>query len=128
MANVKFTAFVNSALTSKEGEVWLLKTAESHRRENSEGEWETTARTFRDVRLSNNAPANIDLSEFAAEGTRVTVEGFELTIHSERDGQDYYNLTVYADSIELAESAQENKPQTKQTQQRKQTTQRGNRR
>lgn len=112
MADVKFTAFVNSALTSSEGEVWLLKTAESHRRENSEGEWETTARTFRDVRLANNADAGIDLSEFAVEGTRVTVEGFEVTIHSERDGRDYYNLTVYATSIELAET-QQSKPQQK---------------
>lgn len=107
MADIKFTGFVNQALTSAEGEVWLLKTAESHRRENAEtGEWETTARTFRDVRLSNDAAANIDLSAFAAEGTRIVVEGFEVTIHTERDGQDYYNLNVYASSIELAESAQ----------------------
>lgn len=113
MAQVKFTAFVNSALKSAEGEVWLLKTAESHRRENAEGEWETTARTFRDVRLSNSAPDNLDLSEFAAEGTRITVEGFELTTHTERDGQDYYNLTVYADSIELAPSAEPAKPARK---------------
>lgn len=123
MADIEFTAFVNSALKSKEGEVWLLKTAESHRRENDNGEWETTARTFRDVRLSNNAPDNIDLSEFAAEGTRIRVKGFELTIHTERDGQDYYNLNVYADSIELAESAEQPaKPM------RKASAQRGSRR
>lgn len=114
MAEIKFTGFVNNALKSAEGEVWLLKTAESHRRENANGEWETTARTFRDVRLSNNAPANIDLSEFAAEGTRVVVEGFEVTIHTESDGRDYYNLVVFANSIELAESSQAAAQQTRQ--------------
>ena len=109
MANVQFTAFVNNALKSSDGEVWLLKTAESHRREGEKGEWETTARTFRDVRLSNVAADNLDLSEFAAEGTRIVVEGFELTVHSEREGVDYYNLTVYADSIKLADSAEQPK-------------------
>lgn len=107
MADIKFTGFVNSALTSSEGEVWLLKTAESHRRENEQGEWETTARTFRDVRLSKDAAANIDLSAFAEEGTRIVVEGFEITIHTEKDGRDFYNLNVFASSVELAESAEQ---------------------
>jgi len=101
MADIEFTAFVDKVLTSKEdGQNWLLKTSETHRRENREtGEWETTARTFRDVRLSNDADP--DLFEAIHEGDRVRVKGFELTIASERDGQNYYNLTVYTSECEL---------------------------
>ena len=102
MADIKFTAFVNDVVASGQAGVWLLKTAESHRRENDAGEWETTARTFRDVRVAKGS--TIDLNEFPRD-SRIQVEGFEVTVHSERDGQDYYNLCVWADSIELVVSA-----------------------
>jgi hypothetical protein len=101
MANVEFTAFVNSILRNKDGQAWLLKTAEPHRRETvkGNGEWETTARTFRDVTLSNDADP--DMFESLHDGDRIVVKGFELTKHTSRGEQDFYNLTVYAYSAEL---------------------------
>lgn len=108
MANVEFTGFVNKTLTNGDGQVWLLKTAEPHRRENDKGEWETTARTFRDVLLSRDSDP--DMFAGFTEGDRVTVKGYELTVHSQSGGNDYYNLTVYADSIELLVSEEKPKP------------------
>jgi hypothetical protein len=125
MADIEFTAFVDKVLTSKEsGQNWLLKTSETHRRENREtGEWETTARTFRDVRLSNDSDP--DLFESVKEGDRVKIKGFELTIASERDDRTFYNLSVYASSCEPAEAAQQ---PAKEQGRRTTTPPRGNRR
>jgi single-stranded DNA-binding protein len=108
MADIKFTAFVNDVRKTADGkEVWLIKTAETHRRENENGEWETTARTFRDVRAQRNQ--GVDLSQFQ-EGDLVSVEGFEITIPSESNGQTYYNLSVFAHTAEKVESKAEEKP------------------
>jgi hypothetical protein len=104
MALIEATVFVNSALTSKDGETWLLKTAESHRRENDKGEWETTGRTFRDVKLAKDSAKDLDLADFAKEDTRIHIKGFEFTVPSERGDQTFYNLTVIATDIEIAES------------------------
>lgn len=104
MADIKFRAFVNDALTSSDGETWLLKTAETHRREKEDGSYETTARTFRDVRVSRDS--GIDLGEFS-EGDRVEVVGFETTIPSQKEGgETFYNLTVWASSVEKLEPAE----------------------
>jgi single-stranded DNA-binding protein len=113
MADIKFTAFVNDVRSTADGkEVWLLKTAETHRREGENAEWETTGRTFRDVRAIRDS--GVDLSQFA-EGDRVTVEGFEVTIPSEHNGQTYYNLTVWANSVEPAAPAADSKQQARPT-------------
>lgn len=107
MAAIEFIGFVND-VRQTDGEVWLLKTAETHRREGADGNWETTGRTFRDVRAI--ADSGIDLSDFKVDDI-ISVEGYEVTIPSKSGDTTYYNLTVWAHTIEKVES--EKKPAAK---------------
>lgn len=97
MAKIEFIGFVNETRESN-GETWLLKTAETHRRDGENGERETTARTFRDVLAIRDS--GVDLSQFKANDL-VSIVGYESTVVSEHNGVTYYNLTVWANSVEL---------------------------
>lgn len=80
---------------------WGMKTSEAHRRKNDAGEWETVARTFRTVKVSRDS--GIDLTQFV-KGDRVQVWGREVTEVREHDGKKYYDLVVWADRVERAET------------------------
>lgn len=93
MANVQIeSAFVEKVISGQQGP-FALKTVELHRRKNDRGEYETTARTFRDVK-----GRDVDFSQFA-EGDRVRIIGREVTEKREHEGKDYYSLVVWADAV-----------------------------
>lgn len=93
MAQVQIeNAFVEKILAGPNGP-FGLKTAEPHRRKNDRGEWETTGRTFRDVKGRDIEFAGL------AEGDRVKIYGREITEKREHDGKDYYSLIVWADAV-----------------------------
>lgn len=93
MANVQIeSAFVDKVISGQQGP-FALKTVEPHRRKNDRGEYETTARTFRDVK-----GRDVDFSQFA-EGDRVRIIGREVTEKREHEGKDYYSLVVWADAV-----------------------------
>lgn len=94
MAEIKFKAFVEDSKTTRDGEVFVLKTSEPHRRKNDQDQWETTARTFRDVKASRG----VSLAGFS-KGDRVEVVGQEKTEVREYDGKKLYTLVVWAESI-----------------------------
>lgn len=101
MADIKFTAFIEDTVRNQQGGVFVLKTSETHRRKNDRDEWETTSRTYRDVKVSRESGINLD--QFA-KGDRVEVAGSEKTerIRSTNGGKDFYPLVVWADSITRA--------------------------
>lgn len=93
MAQVQIdSAFVEKVVAGQQGP-FGIKTAEPHRRKNDRGEWETTGRTFRDVK-----GRDVDWSQFA-EGDRVRIFGREVTEKREHEGKDYYSLVVWADAV-----------------------------
>ena len=97
MADVKVAnAFVEDVVSDRDGVVFALRTSEPHRRKNDQGEWETTARTFRTVRASRDS--GVDLSVFR-KGDRVEFQGSEKTEKRERDGRTFYDLIVWVASI-----------------------------
>ena len=106
MAEITFEAFVEPwTKNTEQHPAWGLKSAETHRRkkESSDHEYETVGRTFRTVKVSR--ASGIDLTQFA-KGDRVKVEGWEVTETREHDGKKYYDLVVWADSVEAAERGQ----------------------
>lgn len=93
MAQVQIeSAFVEKVVSGQQGP-FGIKTAEPHRRKNERGEYETTGRTFRDVK-----GRDVDWSQFA-EGDRVRIFGREVTEKREHEGKDYYSLVVWADAV-----------------------------
>lgn len=97
MADIKFTAFIEETVSNQQGDVFVLKTAEPHRRKNDRDEWETTARTFRDVKVSKEA--GIQLAQFV-KGDRIDITGTEKTeTRTDTTGKKHYSLVVWASSI-----------------------------
>jgi single-stranded DNA-binding protein len=97
MADITFTAFIEDTVRSQSGGVFVLKTSEPHRRKNDRDEWETTARTFRDVKVSRDAGINLDAF---AKGDRVDIAGTEKTeTRADTTGKKHYTLVVWASSI-----------------------------
>ena len=106
MAEITFEAFVESWTKDTESHPsWGLKSAETHRRkkESSDYEYETVGRIFRTVKVSR--ASGIDLTRFA-KGERIKVTGQEVTETREHDGKKYYDLVVWANSVESAERGQ----------------------
>lgn len=99
MAEIKVTnAFVEDVITDRDGVAFVIRTSEPHRRKNEQGEWETTARTFRSVRTSRDSGVN--LPNFT-KGDRISFEGTEKTEKRERDGRTFYDLICWATRIDL---------------------------
>lgn len=82
---------------------WGMKTAESHRRKNERGDYETVGRTFRTVKVSRSS--GIDLTQFG-KGDRVKIAGSEVTETREHEGKKYYDLIVWADRVELVQGGE----------------------
>lgn len=100
MAEISATVFIEDALRSQQGGVFVLKTAEPHRRKNDRDEWVTESRTFRDVKVSRES--GISLDPFS-KGDRVVITGQEKTETREHDGKKFFSLVVWASSIVPAE-------------------------
>lgn len=99
MAKIEIaSAFVEEQIGSP---VFALKIAEPHSKKNDQGGYDTTSRTFFDVKVSRDS--GIDLSQFQ-KGTRVKIWGIQKTEVRERDGKKYYTLTVWADRVELLQA------------------------
>jgi len=103
MAKIEIeSAFVEAWTKNSDAHpAWGMKTAESHSRKNDAGKYETVGRTFRTVKVSRSS--GIDLTVFR-KGDRVKVWGSEVTETREHDGKKYYDLIVWADRVEPAES------------------------
>lgn len=99
MAKVVFDAFVEEvARSNRDGSVFALRTAETHRRKDDDGNYHTTARTYRRVKLTRESSSSLDRF---VKGDRVHVEGTEKTEKfTATDGRDLYSITVYADVVE----------------------------
>ena len=80
---------------------WGMKTAEPHSRKNDAGKYEMVGRTFRTVKVSR--ASGIDLTQFR-KGDRVAIWGKEVTETREHEGKKFYDVVVWADRVELAES------------------------
>ena len=98
MAKIEFEGFVNEHVGNP---VFVLKVAENHRKKNANGEFENAGKTFFDVKVGRDS--GVDLSSFPKD-TRVKVSGRQLTEVREHNGKKYYTLTVWADSIEVAQA------------------------
>lgn len=105
MAHVKFDAFVEDVQRGQRtGEVFALRTSETHRRKGEDGRYFTTARTYRTVKMSRDASGSL---EGFAKGQRVHVEGVEKTEKfNAADGREMYTLTVYADVVEQIQTGE----------------------
>ena len=90
---------------------WGMKTAEPHSRKNDAGKYETVGRTFRTVKVSR--ASGLDLTQFR-KGDRVSVSGKEVTETREHEGKKFYDLVVWADRVEVAESKSESARQAVQ--------------
>lgn len=101
MAKIEIaSAFVEEQVGSP---VFVLKIAEPHSKKDDQGNWQTVSRTFFDVKVSRES--QIDLSQFG-KGSRVQVWGSQKTEVREHQGKKFYSLVVWADRIEVAQSAQ----------------------
>lgn len=120
MALIEFTAFVNGSVEDrKTGETFVIKSAESHRRQLEDGTYETTARTFRDVFVAKDADessADWFRNAIHSESDMIEVKGYEMTRAREYDGRTIYDLVVYATEIKPHEvAAQSKRPAAKKT-------------
>jgi hypothetical protein len=98
------SAFVEDVLVGNSG-AWGLKTSEPHSKKNPDtGKWDTTGRTFRTVKVSRDS--GIRLEQFT-KGDRISFAGREVTeAKKAADGsKTFYDLVVWADSIEAAGGA-----------------------
>lgn len=105
LAKVVFDAFVEEVQRgSRDGAVFALRTAETHRRKDDDGNYYTTARTYRQVKMAKPRDGDrvVGTLEGFAKGDRIHVEGSEKTerFTSNVDGRELYTLTVYADLVE----------------------------
>ena len=103
MAKIEIeSAFVEAwTKNTDEHPTWGMKTAEPHSRKNDAGKYETVGRTFRTVKVSR--ASGIDLTQFR-KGDRVAIWGKEVTETREHEGKKFYDLVVWADRVEVAES------------------------
>lgn len=101
MAKIEIdSAFVEPWTRNTESHpAWGMKTAEPHSRKNEAGGYDTVGRTFRTVKVPQSS--GIDLTRFR-KGDRVKISGREVTETREADGKKYYDLIVWADTVELA--------------------------
>lgn len=105
MAEITFEAFIEPWTKNTEAHpAWGLKSAETHRKKNESGDYETSGRTFRTVKVSR--ASGIDLTQFA-KGDRIKVEGQEITETREHEGKKYYDLVVWARTVEIASRGQQ---------------------
>ena len=109
MAKIEIeSAFVEAWNRNEEQHpAWGMKTAEPHSRKNDAGKYETVGRTFRTVKVSR--ASGIDLTQFR-KGDRVAVWGKEVTETREHEGKKFYDLVVWADRVEVAESKGQSAP------------------
>ena len=103
MAKIEIeSAFIEAWTKNEERHpAWGMKTAEPHSRKNDAGKYETVSRTFRTVKVSR--ASGIDLTQFR-KGDRVAIWGKEVTETREHEGKKFYDVVVWADRVELAES------------------------
>ena len=103
MATIHIESAFIEAWTKNEEQhpAWGMKTAEPHSRKNDAGKYETVGRTFRTVKVSR--ASGIDLTQFR-KGDRVAIWGKEVTETREHEGKKFYDVVVWADRVELAES------------------------
>lgn len=87
---------------------WAMKTAEPHSKKDEAGKWQTVGRTFRTIKASRES--GIDFTQFR-KGDRVHVWGTEKTetreYESSGETRKAYDLIVWADRVELAESGRD---------------------
>ena len=109
MAKIEIeSAFIESWTKNDEQHpAWGMKTAEPHSRKNDAGKYETVGRTFRTIKVSR--ASGIDLTQFR-KGDRVSVSGKEVTETREHEGKKFYDLVVWADRVEVAESKGQSAP------------------
>lgn len=81
---------------------FVLKCAEPHSKKDDQGNWQTVARTFFDLKVGRES--GIDLAQFG-KGARIKVWGNQRTEVREHEGKKFYSLVVWADRIELAQAA-----------------------
>lgn len=102
MAKVEIaSAFVEEQVGSP---TFVLKVAEPHSKKDDQGNWQTVARTFFDVKASKDS--GIDLGQFG-KGARIKIVGSQKTEVREHQGKKFYTLMIWADSIELAQGSQQ---------------------
>ena len=103
MAKIEIESAFIEAWTKNDEQhpAWGMKTAEPHSRKNDAGKYETVGRTFRTVKVSR--ASGIDLTQFR-KGDRVSVWGKEVTETREHEGKKFYDVVVWADRVEVAES------------------------
>jgi len=114
MATIHIESAFIEAWTKNEEQhpAWGMKTAEPHSRKNDAGKYETVGRTFRTVKVSR--ASGIDLTQFR-KGDRVAIWGKEVTETREHEGKKFYDVVVWADRVELAESkGQQSAPSAEQ--------------
>jgi hypothetical protein len=75
---------------------FVLKIAEPHSKKNEQGGYDTTSRTFFDVKVSRDS--GINLEQFQ-KGQRISVKGNQKTEVREWEGKKLYSLVIWADSI-----------------------------
>jgi hypothetical protein len=103
MAQITYTAFIESVIRNQSGDAFALKTSEPHRKQDVDGQWVTTARTFRDVKVSRES--GIQLAQFQ-DGERIDITGTEKTeTRTDTNGKKHYSLVVWATSITRAGQA-----------------------
>jgi hypothetical protein len=95
MAEIRFKAFVDDVVRDQSGTVFVLKTSEQHRRKDGDT-WVTTARTYRDVKVSRDSGVNLD---GFGKGDRVEVAGTEKTEPRKGADKTFYTLVVWADAV-----------------------------
>jgi hypothetical protein len=78
---------------------FVLKIAEPHSKKNESGGYDTTSRTFFDVKVSRDS--GINLEQFQ-KGQRITLKGNQKTEVREWEGKKLYTLVIWADSIAVA--------------------------
>lgn len=94
------SAFVEELIGSP---TFALKLSEPHSKKDENGKWQTTSRTFFDLKVGRDS--GIDLGRFT-KGDRVTFTGTQKTETREHQGKKYYTLTVWADSVDIASQGQ----------------------
>jgi hypothetical protein len=96
MAEIRFDAFVEDVISGPSGP-FALKVAEPHSRKDEAGKWQTIARTFRTVKASRDS--GVDFGAFS-KGDRISVAGAEKTEVREYQGKKFYDLVVWAESVQ----------------------------
>lgn len=75
---------------------FVLKIAEPHSKKNEQGGYDTTSRTFFDVKVSRDS--GINLEQFQ-KGQRISVKGNQKTEMREWEGKKLYTLVIWAEQI-----------------------------